>query len=664
LNRITEYFPFLTFLIIPFLGGNHLSLYYVTIDKFWIETSFVLLLSASICTSFFKNKEIRANFVAFALFFSPYLLVSIASLCYTWNKFNTLNELNTMAWIMGCVYLFSHSEKKDSLLMALVLGASLSVVCMIIQYKVLLPSLAEAFKGGRYGLVIREKVVPFSSFLNEATLGGYFLFIVPLAIYFGIFQKKFFYLLLSSVLIFGLLLTLSRIGILLLSFLIMASAIIIYTRKGFKGVLVLGLTVFIASSIFLAVVYAGSKRHDTSLQETALHKVRKIPEHFATLTYRTVTWKKSISAILEKPLLGYGAGAFEYAYRKYYDASLYTRYAHNALIKVLVELGLLGLVCFLFYLSGFIAGAKKLIKETKYLFIFLSVVTGFLFSLSNVTFEIPAYVGTFFILSSIFFFRDQKIKRGATLVFVSLVTVLLGSFFFTAKADISQKLYEDGVTYEENGLISQAFASYKEAAESMPLNNNGHIGMVSILVKSGLVAQNVQGREGIMDAIVKYLPGIEGNSDKDSEVFFLLGSAYSLLGKEGKAERYFEEAMNYHPSSGYYMYETANFYLLHGKTEKASTLIKRMETYADRHTGSDMHGLYVYKMRDLQSAIEYTSGNTENALKLARRNLQDAENEKGITENIHAREYVTKEAFTRYFRSKVDFYESKTKRSK
>ena len=614
--------------------------------------------------SFFRNREAPTNFLTFTLFFSPYLLINVASLYYTWNKFNTLNELNTISWIVGCVYVFSHSEKKDSLLKALVLGASLSVVCMVIQDKILLPNLADAFKSGKYGFVVREKVVPFSSFLNEATLGGYFLFMIPIAIYFGIFQRSFLYLLLSSVLILGLLLTLSRIGMLLLSFSIMASAIIIYIRKGFKGVLVIVVTLFVASAIFFTVVYSGGKDHDESLQKTALYKIRKIPEHFSTLTYRTATWKKSVSAIRENPLLGYGAGAFEYAYRKYYDATLYTRYAHNAFVKITVELGLVGMICFLFYLSGLLSGIRELIKETKYLFIFLSAITGFLFGLSNVALEIPAYVGTFFILSSVFFFREPRIKRGAIVVFLPIMTILLGSFFFTAKADISQKLYEDGVTYEENGLIPQAFASYREAAETMPLNNNGHIGALSILVKSGFVAQNVQEKEDIMKAIVKYLPTIESKSDKDSEVFFLVGSACSLLGREGKAEKYLEEAMNYHPSSGYYMYETANFYLQHGNPEEASAMVRRMETYADRHRGSDMHGLYVYKMRDLQATMEYMSGNTENALRLARRNLQDAENEKGVTENVHAREYVTREAFTSYFRNKVAFYESKSGRSK
>jgi O-antigen ligase len=655
----------LPFFFMPFLGGNHLPLFHFTVDKFWIETSFVLSLLISIFLVYYTKKGIPAGFLRFLAFFCPYLLINLFCLLYTWNRFSTIRELNTMVWVLGCVYLFLESEHKDNFIKALLFGASLSVLCMIVQYKFLFPGLLDVFKDSRYTSIIKEKVVPFSSFLNEATLGGYFLFLIPVSIYFAVLQKKLLYMILSSIIIFGLFFSLSRMGMLLGSLSILASAVVVYKKRGLKGVVVLGLVILFASSIFLAVVYGGNRQSNLTLQGTAIYKLKKIPEHITTLTYRTGTWNRSVDAFMDKPLIGYGAGAFEYAYRKYYDATLYTRYAHNILVKIAVELGIVGLICFLIYLLGFTFGVKKLIKETKYLFIFLSVVSGFLFSLFNVTFEMPAYMTTFFILSSVFFVRDQeKIKQGANLIFLSVIAVLLGSFFFTAKADVSQKLIEDGLVYEENRLFSQAIVSYKEAVDSMPLNNNGYVGIMSILIKSYSMEQNLHERERMRDMIIKYLSKIDSNPDKDSELFFISGSAHSLLGEGEEAERYLGEAMRYHPSSGYYMYETANFYFLHGNTEKADLLVKRMEKYSDRHVGSDMHGLYVYKMRDLQSNIEYLNGHKENALRLARRNLDDAENEKGITENIRAREYVMKESFIKYFRDKVEFYESKSNPSK
>jgi len=45
------------FFLIPFLGGNHLPLYYITIDKFWIESFFILFLIFAIVLCHFKKKD-------------------------------------------------------------------------------------------------------------------------------------------------------------------------------------------------------------------------------------------------------------------------------------------------------------------------------------------------------------------------------------------------------------------------------------------------------------------------------------------------------------------------------------------------------------------------------------------------------------------------------
>jgi len=46
------------FFLTPFLGGNHLPLYYVTIDRFWIESAFIIFLICAITVSYFKKKAL------------------------------------------------------------------------------------------------------------------------------------------------------------------------------------------------------------------------------------------------------------------------------------------------------------------------------------------------------------------------------------------------------------------------------------------------------------------------------------------------------------------------------------------------------------------------------------------------------------------------------
>ena len=73
-------------------------------------------------------------------------------------------------------------------------------------------------------------------------------------------------------------------------------------------------------------------------------KIEKVSTEITTLDKRTGIWRDSFRAFISKPIVGYGAGTFEYAYRKFYDGGLYTKYAHGSLAKTAVELGGLGLV--------------------------------------------------------------------------------------------------------------------------------------------------------------------------------------------------------------------------------------------------------------------------------------------------------------------------------
>jgi len=260
IKRLNTIISALPFFIIPFLGGNHLSLFYITIDKFWIETSFILTLLIAIFVNFYKRRVVPSGFLKFILYFLPFFLVNAFSFFYTWNSFNTLCEINILAWVIGCIYLYAISENKDALLKALMFGTVLSVICMIIQYEIMFPNLMEVFKHSKYSAVIEGKIVPFSSFLNEATLGGYFLFIIPLSIYFSIMKNKIAYMIMSSVIIFGLLFSLSRMGMFIGALSIIACFAIITIKKGLKSSAFLVSTVLFALLIFLSVYISAVKK--------------------------------------------------------------------------------------------------------------------------------------------------------------------------------------------------------------------------------------------------------------------------------------------------------------------------------------------------------------------------------------------------------------------
>ena len=70
MQLLANIFVFLTFFMIPFLGGNHLPLYYISIDRFWIEGIFGIFLVIAITLSFLKDKTLPTGFFRFS--FSSY----------------------------------------------------------------------------------------------------------------------------------------------------------------------------------------------------------------------------------------------------------------------------------------------------------------------------------------------------------------------------------------------------------------------------------------------------------------------------------------------------------------------------------------------------------------------------------------------------------------
>ena len=139
----------------------------------------------------------------------------VISFAYTWNRLSTLNEINFFVWSFGAVFLYLSSDNRDVLHEALIVGSLLLVLGAIIQLKILFPGLAEIFTSGKNAQIVREQIAPFGSFLNQNILGGYFLYTLPLAVYFVVVKKRNVYVLVVGTLVLGVLLSLSRLAMLI-----------------------------------------------------------------------------------------------------------------------------------------------------------------------------------------------------------------------------------------------------------------------------------------------------------------------------------------------------------------------------------------------------------------------------------------------------------------
>jgi O-antigen ligase/tetratricopeptide (TPR) repeat protein len=661
------------FFLIPFLGGNHLPLPHATIDRFWIEGVFTLLIVISTLLAYLAFKNEDSDFPGFLLFFLPFFLISAGSLLYTWNFFATLSSMNVLVWSAGCVYIYHHSDKKEALLRALVLGGAVSAICAVIQYRFLFPGLLDVFRGGSSGQIVREQAgIPFSSYLHHNMLGGCLAFLLPLGFYFGVYKKGSIYMVASVLLLTGLVLTSTRIGMGLAIVVTLSTVICLVKTGDRKGLIVLG-AILAGSVLVIILLFSGARaKGGTEVQNIIGQKVRSAYTQLSTVNTRTEIWRNGFRAFKGSPLVGFGAGTFEYGYRRYFDGGAYTRVAHNTFLKIGVELGLVGVLTFILYLYGTGRAIRRGLSgaEPIHLFIALSFISCFLFGLVDFSFDVRSHVVSFFLLSSAFFHpgqgrgdRDRGSGKAAVrvaVIFILITALLLTSFIFTARANLARKSLDDGAVAEENVFFTDAYLAYRNAIEEMPFENEGYIRATAILIKSYQNQKDEDGRGKMKVGISHYLKRMEKKRDRDSEVYFMLGKGYGLLGDQEKADRYFSMALACYPSSPYYTFEAAEYYFTHNRKQKAGQLIRSFDPYIDLfRTPHNPRGLWVYKLRDLEAALAFDRGDTARALTIVRTNYEDAKNGVFVITSGRSRSFVEREDYMSYLAARVKYYEER-----
>jgi O-antigen ligase len=669
MRLIADIFTFLTFFFLPFLGGNHLPLFYISIDRFWIETLFSVFLIISVMLRFMRSDKNSVDFISFALYFLPFAILSAISLSYSWNRFSTLLSLSILVWAIGGVYLFLQSPKKEICLAGLVAGATMSSVSAILQHLILFPNLMKTFSQGMYASLLREQAgIPFASYSYHNILGGYLAFILPLAIYFSVYKKSIVSTIASSIIIVGVVLTSTRIGLGIVVLCLLASFVLFILSKNKGGFIkVIGI-VALCAVISISVLYGMKKTSNVGVQGIISYKAKNVYSDLSTMNTRTDIWKNGLSAFRNAPIVGYGAGAFEYAYRKYFDGNSYTGVAHSLVIKTFVELGVIGLLCLFFYLGGVLGHVKNFIKDPLGRFIAMSAAAGLLFGLVDFSFDVASHVITFFVLSAFFFSTNSertkiqsvfKSKYMRVFVFSIVLVLVMVTFLFSSKASLFSRSIENGDLMMENGFTLEALYSYRDAIEIMPFSNEGYMKTAYTLVQLFSAEKDDKLRSLMMKELSEYLTTLEKSSDRDSELYFILGQAYSRKGDHERARLYFDRALYYYPLSAYYIFEIASYCYLRGRLDDAQKLIDVFRPYGEKYRSSnDPRGFMIYKIHDLEATIQYQKRNLARALQIAKNNYNDAEKGVYVITSVRAKEYVTREKLLGNLSERVKFFES------
>jgi tetratricopeptide (TPR) repeat protein len=508
--------------------------------------------------------------------------------------------------------------------------------------------------------------------MHHNVLGGYLAFIFPLTLYFGIYKKSTVSLVAAVIIAVGVVITSTRIGlgITLLMFLITAIILIFKGRK--LDLVKVGLVGIIAVTSVWLVLHQGDKGHDVAgAKAIIVQKTKAVSADLSTLNTRTDIWKNALNAFKHSPIAGYGAGSFEYAYRKFFDGNSYTGVAHSTMMKIAVELGVVGVIFFLFYLVGVGFAARNFLREPRYLFILLSLCAGFLFGLVDFSFDVKSHVLTFFLISSAFFFpllhhfknsANMRINGRGLGVFLTLTFCLLVNLVFTIRVNEFKTSLQNGDLLMETGLPINALYPYRDAMLTMPFSTEGFTRALSVLLQIYPSEAKQQTKEAMTKEIKEYINVLEGRGDKDSEVYLVLGKSYALMGDTGKADKYFSFALDYYPSSGYYVHEIASYYAENGNDQTAMAVIRSFDPFIEKYRGPhNPRGIFVYQIRDLEAEINHSRGNRIEALRIAQRNLLDANEGVYVITIARSRQFITSDSFIQNLKKKVERYENNHK---
>jgi tetratricopeptide (TPR) repeat protein len=234
------------------------------------------------------------------------------------------------------------------------------------------------------------------------------------------------------------------------------------------------------------------------------------------------------------------------------------------------------------------------------------------------------------------------------------------TFLFSSRVSLFRRTIETADLMKENGFALEALYAYREAIETMPLSNEGYIKAMATLVQIYQLEGSEKVRPLMMKELSEYITTSEKQKDRDSELYFTLGQAYSLKGEQEKTYFYFDRALYYYPSSARYAYEIASYYASRGKDDEAMKYIRSFDPYIEKHRGPhNPRGIFVYKIRDLEADLRHKNGEKLEALRIAQNNLENARKGTYVITSAKSHNFISRDQFVEYLKQKADLYGSK-----
>ncbi len=323
--------PFISSLAFPYLNFIY-SYLFLGFLLAWITIKKKVTVTPFVTVTFCSLRAIKYPLILFSLALVISILLSL-------NKLNSFKELYKYVTGLSLFLIASSLNYKDKtrLIRVIVFAGFIISLLAIYQYffgfKHILEYIHKAKITCPFALDYISRKRIFFPFVTPNTLAGYLIMIIPLAL---IYQDK---ILLIIPLFFALLLTQS-LGALLS--LLLGLLIYFYLRGKLKKRKILFL---LSLLIITGVVFI--TRSITQLQHA---------KPCFSIMMRLNYWQETLKIIKAHPLTGVGLGNFNLPE---------SRYSHNTYLQICSEIGILGIISFLWLVfSAFKIGLRNIQKKT------------------------------------------------------------------------------------------------------------------------------------------------------------------------------------------------------------------------------------------------------------------------------------------------------------
>jgi len=306
---------------------------------------------------------------------------------------------------------------------------------------------------------------------------------------------------------------------------------------------------------------------------------------------RWLLWKSSLLGIMDRPLLGWGAGNYSGAYLQHRDGIQgIVSYAHNDYLQTIAEMGIPVWTVLLLVLFGIFLGGLIEVKRRRNPFLYyvgvasaFAVLSIIFHSVVDFNLMIPSnalYFVTVFAIFIVSTFTERKGKIGFYLIqyinnaaikkTATVFAFLLSLCFFVIAVSF---IYKEILYRKASNLYLAGNWEDSEAIltkiEQLPLNLPQYYSLhCKILNKKGLLKNNPS-----------ILKTAAEKCQKSAEIdpfdpFYALDSAtvFEELGNKNIAEHYYKLSSEIDPNSPYFSLSLAEFYLRSGEKREAENI--------------------------------------------------------------------------------------------